>query len=388
MQPAQPHKIGPFDPVFLAGIIVVLMVLQLSSLFSSDIIAALKDRDFVNYWLSGQLVFEHKTSVLFGSLDGYMAELSAHSGPQAQPRYWSYPPHFLFFTLPLGMMSYFPAMAIFMAITLALFLFGARLLLGKLDLVALILLSPFIDFNLIAGQNGFLTGGLMLLGLGWRKSRPILAGIAFGMLTIKPQLGILLPFLLLIERRFDVIAAALVTTALMVFISIYAFGIESWQGYIANNVPEMKNVMWQWQGIFLSFMPSLFASLRALGVTPDLALAIHLAFASIIFLSSIRAFLRCKDDSLRVVLVIAATFAISPYSFVYDAGPLVCAAILLLRYLGEKRSNLVPIAISLLPLAVFPLGLISLPVAPFIVAAMIFITVQTINVGSPAASLN
>ncbi len=388
MQPKHPHKIGLFDPVFLAGIVLVLMVLPLSSLFSSDIIVALKDRDFVNYWLSGQFVLEHKTSVLFGSLDGYMVELSAHNGPQVQPRYWSYPPHFLFFTVPLGLISYFPAMAIFMIATLALFLTSARIFLGKLDTVALILLIPFIAFNLIAGQNGFLTGSLMLLGLRWRKSRPILAGIAFGMLTIKPQLGILLPFLLLIERRYSTIIAALLTTAIMVLASIYAFGLENWQGYIANNLPEMKNVMWQWQGIFLSFMPSLFASLRALGISPDLAFAIHMAFAAIIFLSSIRAFLRCNDDNLRVVLIVAATFAISPYSFVYDAGPLVCLAIILLPYLGEKRVSLIPIGVALLPLAAFPLGLISLPIAPLMIAAMILVTVQTINACSPAALSN
>ncbi len=388
MQPEQPHKIGLFDPVLLAGIVVVLTVLQLSSLFSSDIFAAMKDRDFVNYWLSGQLVFEHKTSVLFGNLDGYMVELSAHNGPQVQPRYWSYPPHFLFFTVPLGLMSYFPAMVIFMVATLALFLTSSRIFLGKLDIAALMLLSPFIVFNLMAGQNGFLTGSLMLIGLGWRKSRPILAGVAFGMLTVKPQLGILLPFLLLIERQYSVIFIALLTTAFMVLASIYAFGIESWQGYFANNLSEMKNVMWQWQGIFLSFMPSLFANLRALGISPDLAFAIHMVFAAIIFLSSAKAFLRCKDDRLRMILIIVATFAISPYSFVYDAGPLVCVAIMLMPYLGEKRTNIVPIAISLLPLAAFPLGLLSLPVAPFIIAAMVFITVQTINADSPAALSN
>lgn len=388
MQITKSNKIGPFDPEVLLGLSIVLAMFQLTPMLSADIGTALKDRDFVNYWLSGQLVFEHKTSILFGSLDNYMAQLAAHMGPQDQPRYWSYPPHFLFFTIPLGFLPYFPAMALFMATTLALFVYGARVWLGKLDANALILLSPFILFNLIAGQNGFLTGGLMMLGLGWRKSRPILAGVAFGMLTVKPQLGILLPFLLLIERRFSVIFTALLTTAIMVLASIYAFGIESWQGYLANNLPEMKNVMWQWQGIFLSFMPSLFASLRALGISPDLAFAVHMVFAAIVFLIAAKALIRCKDDHLRVILIVTATFAISPYSFVYDAGPLVCVAILLLSYVSDKRTNIVPIAVSLLPLAAFPLGLLSLPVAPLIVAAMVFITVRTIEAGSPAALSN
>jgi arabinofuranan 3-O-arabinosyltransferase len=388
MQLAQTNKIGPFDPAILLGIIVVLAVFQLSPMLSGDIGAALKDRDFVNYWLSGQLVFESQTSTLFGSLDSYMAALTAHMGPQVQPRYWSYPPHFLFFTAPLGLMNYFPAMAVFMAASCALFLYGARAWLGTLDAKILILLSPFIAFNLIAGQNGFLSGGLMMLGLGWRKTRPVLAGIALGALTIKPQLGILLPFLLLIERRYAVIFSAIATTIVLVAASILVFGMESWQGYLANNLPEMKKVMWEWQGIFLSFMPSLFAALRVLNIAPNVAIIVHGLFAVAIFTYCVRPFLRCEDDGLRAILVVAATFAISPYSFLYDAGPLSAAAILLLGFLVDSRKNLIVLLVALLPLAALPLGLIAMPIAPIVIIAMIVVTVQTINAGSRAASSN
>ena len=388
MQVAQTHKIGPLDPAILLGIIIVLAVFQLSPMLSGDIGTALKDRDFVNYWLSGQLIFEHQTSKLFGSLDSYMAALTAHMGPQVQPRYWSYPPHFLFFTAPLAVLNYFPAMAVFMAASCALFLCGARLWIGRLDAKIMILLSPFIAFNLIAGQNGFLTGGLMMLGLGWRKSRPLLAGIAFGALTIKPQLGILLPFLLLIERRYMVIFSAIVTSIVLVASSILVFGMESWQGYLVNNLPEMKKVMWEWQGIFLSFMPSLFASFRALNIAPNLAIIAHSLFAVAIFVYCLGPFLRCKDDGLRAILVVTATFVISPYSFLYDAGPLSAAAILLLGLLGHSRKNLVVIFVALLPLAAFPLGLIAMPIAPIVITAMIVVAVQTIDANSPAALSN
>jgi arabinofuranan 3-O-arabinosyltransferase len=366
----------------------VLAVFQLSPMLSGDIGTAVKDRDFVNYWLSGQLIFEHQTSTLFGNLDSYMAALTAHMGPQVQPRYWSYPPHFLFFTAPLGLLAYFPAMALFMAISLALFLYGARVWLGKLDAKTLILLSPFIAFNLIAGQNGFLTGGLMMLGLGCRKSRPVLAGIAFGALSIKPQLGILLPLLLLVERRYTVIFSAIVTTIMLVAGSILVFGMESWQGYLANNLPEMKKVMWEWQGIFLSFMPSLFASFRVLNIAPNVAIIAHGLCAFAIFAFCVRPFLRCKDDDLRAILIMTATFAISPYSFLYDAGPLSAAAILLLGFLRASRKNLIVLLVALLPLAAFPLGLIAMPIAPIVIAAMIVVTVQTINADSHAASSN
>jgi arabinofuranan 3-O-arabinosyltransferase len=227
-----------------------------------------------------------------------------------------------------------------------------------------------------------------MLGLGWRKTRPVLAGIALGALTIKPQLGILLPFLLLVERRYTAIFSVIVTTTILVAGSILVFGIESWQGYLANNLPEMKKVMWEWQGIFLSFMPSLFAALRVLNIAPNVAIIAHGLCAFAIFAFCVRPFLRCKDDDLRAILIVTATFAISPYSFLYDAGPLSAAAILLLGFLGASRNNLIVLLVALLPLAALPLGLIALPIAPIVIAAMIVATVNTINADSHAASSN
>ena len=51
----------------------------------------------------------------------------------------------------------------------------------------------------------------MLAGLLQIEDRPIRAGILIGLLTIKPQLGLLIPVILIAERSYATFAAAAVT---------------------------------------------------------------------------------------------------------------------------------------------------------------------------------
>ena len=57
------------------------------------------------------------------------------------------------------------------------------------------------DLEFTAGQNGFLTAALIGGALGLLERRPALAGICLGLLTYKPQFGLLFPFVLIADRR-------------------------------------------------------------------------------------------------------------------------------------------------------------------------------------------
>ncbi len=60
----------------------------------------------------------------------------------------------------------------------------------------------------------------------------------FGILTIKPQLGILLPVVLLLERRWLTIASAAVTTAVLVGLTGMLFGWHIWIDFWQKVVPQ------------------------------------------------------------------------------------------------------------------------------------------------------
>src|SRR5688572_9494522 len=107
-----------------------------------------------------------------------------------------------------------------------------------------------------ATPNGFLSAAAILFGLAMMKRRPALAGLAFSLLTIKPQLGFLVPVLLVCERNWRGIGWSALFSALLVALSVACFGIASWQGYLTDSLAYQRHVMVGWEGIFLRMMPT------------------------------------------------------------------------------------------------------------------------------------
>ena len=85
--------------------------------------------------------------------------------------------------------------------------------------------------DIFAGQNGFLTWALMIAGLAQLGRRPVLSGVCFGLLTIKPQLGLLLPLMLVLTGQWRSIMAAIATTAALVVATGLLFGFDICTGF-------------------------------------------------------------------------------------------------------------------------------------------------------------
>src|SRR5262249_34534705 len=97
--------------------------------------------------------------------------------------------------------------------------------------IALALATPFTAWNFLAGQNGFLTASLIGAALLLLERRPVAAGIFIGLLSYKPQFGILFPVALIASRQWRAIVTASATIILLAGISIDAFGIAAWEAF-------------------------------------------------------------------------------------------------------------------------------------------------------------
>ena len=91
---------------------------------------------------------------------------------------------------------------------------------------------PAALWNVTAGQNGFLTAALIGGTLGLLERRPALAGVCLGLLTYKPQFGLLFPFALIADRRWTTILVAAATAIALAALSWLAFGSASWQAFV------------------------------------------------------------------------------------------------------------------------------------------------------------
>ena len=65
---------------------------------------------------------------------------------------------------------------------------------------AMAITIPTVFHNIQVGQNGFLTAALIGGVLEFMERRPAMAGVCLGLLTYKPQFGVLVP-VALVERR-------------------------------------------------------------------------------------------------------------------------------------------------------------------------------------------
>jgi len=343
------------------------------------------DKDFANYWTAGKLILDGRVADLFGPHSTYFVHLTAAFGPEYPWHNWSYPPHYLLLVWPLGLLGYKTSMMLFLAVTGAFFLWAVRLFGGPGNRLMWIAVVPFIAHNFWVAQNGFLFAGCALGALALRDRRPILAGVLLGLLTIKPQLGILFPLLLLAERRWLVILSAAASTLALVLLSAAVFGWDAWLGYLGEVVPYQAFVMRELGGTFLAMLPSIYGMLRNWGFDADSALPLHLAIGIPVFLATIAAFFLARTDRDRSILLLIATFVVTPYALSYDLGMLAAALGLLAATpdAQHRRHGLVLALAMLLPVIMMPLGEAHVTIAPFLILAVWLFALR--QAGVPAA---
>lgn len=277
--------------------------------------------DFVNYWSGGHLAVTGRTGVLY-DLEAYFGTVKSLVSPDVGFVNFSYPPSVLPLLAPLGFLPYGAAFAVWTIGGLAALAWTVTVGTGRRDArtIALLLLSPIAVFCLAFGQASTLFATMLVGGLTIRSRRPILAGVLFGLATIKPQLGAILPFYLLWVRDWRAIGAAALTAALLIGLSLMFWGTAPWREYIAVTMPYQADVVanpGRYGSIAqLEFSP--FVTLRMLGLSTTVAGGIHALLAVVGGLAALAAARRARSTSFTVAALAFATVMIQPYSLAYD----------------------------------------------------------------------
>jgi hypothetical protein len=301
--------------------------------------------DFTNLWGASRLALQGHVADLF-DVDAYRQELRALFTPFMPDQEWSYPPSLLLFGLPLAMLPVLPAYLLWTACTLLLLFLSLKTLDLPLGIRLLILLSPAACIDLMFGQNGALTAALLLSGLALLPRRPIMAGILLGLLTVKPQLGLLVPFCLLAGGHYRAIGSAAITAILLVLVTGVAFGWDVWPLFLEKTRPLMSSIMeapypqgYQKHGAtFFLLFRSLGLGLPASYALQGLFTAAGIAAAFWLWRPE-----RRIDPATRVCLTGVLTLVAMPYGYVYDAVPLNIAAAFFFR---KRREPALLLAIA------------------------------------------
>jgi hypothetical protein len=334
--------------------------------------------DIVDFWLGGRLALDGDVLRLFDP-ERYLDYLKGFAGDGVTARSWAYPPHYLLLVWPLGLLGYFHAFLAFMAATSLLYLGGARIFPLRLAPAAPALqvlpgIAGFMLMVVASTQNGFLTAAMALFALASMHERPALAGFALACLTMKPQLGLLFPVLLLLDRNWRALAWACAFTALLAVASLIAFGAEPWRLFFSSLLPHELAAMHTWGDLQWQSMPSAFGSARALGAGIHLSIGVQAA-ASIAGIALLLRFLRRHPQPLaRAFALLCCTFIVVPYAFDYDMGALAvtAAALALTRSTGPRWAMVVCGMLAVLPAFVAQLGRIHLPITPLLLLLGLF----------------
>jgi len=321
-------------------------------------------RDFLNTWMGGRAAFSGGPAAWF-DLATYNAELQRIVGDrQIVNHFWSYPPHLLLFIWPFGLLPYLPAYVLWCAAGLALYLLAAWCGgLSRRDL-PLVALAPGVFVNVFFGQNGFVTAALLIGGLTNIDRRPIRSGLLFGVLTVKPQFGLLLPVLLAMTGRWRVIAAATVTAVTLAGLTSLWFGADVWLEYVRKVMPQQHWLLTDGSGTLLLMVSSAFVNARVVGLSLEAAWLVQAVSSCCALAMVIWTFRHKRDPDLSFALFVTATFLFSPWMLNYDMA-LFGWIVVLLRERTDNTAvdHLLALAVWVLPLAMLVFGVARIPIA-------------------------
>jgi alpha-1,2-mannosyltransferase len=333
-------------------------------------------RDFVNQWSAGRLLLTGRMADIFqpASFQAAQAELFGRALPQY---IWSYPPPAFFLAAPVGLLPYGWGLALWSLTTAALFCLAATGPRWRPLPVLLLLAAPASLVNIFFGQNGFLTAALLVGGFRLVERRPALAGVAFGLLIFKPQLGLLIPVALLAWRRWPPIVTATLTMLTVLLASLVLFGFEPWRAYLEVALPIQTYSMREGTGAFLNLMPSVFAGARVAGLGASAGLAIQAAVTALVAVAVYRRYRAAPGDPASLALLLVAAVLATPQALNYDLTVVAVAVLYMLPAGGvalEGRGLRIGLPLAwVLPLIVPAFNANGVPASPLILLALLWV---------------
>ncbi|HKS18700.1 MAG TPA: glycosyltransferase family 87 protein [Bradyrhizobium sp.] len=286
--------------------------------------------DFVNVWAAGKLALEGHPALAYDWDIQKQVELALLG--QDFPGYfaWHYPPPFLFVASVLATLPYSAAFIGWMVASLIPYLAVIRAIVGHPFGWMLAIAFPMVFNNTLVGQNGFLTAALIGGTLYLMPMRPVLAGICLGLLSYKPQYGLLFPLVVIAAAQWRVFISAGVTAVVLACVSWLAFGSESWQAFFhwmptfsQAFLTEGKATWWKLQ--------SIFSLVRYFGGSEPLAWAcqwvLTVAVATVLALM----WRSPVPYTLKAASLAVGTLLTTPYLFMYDMMVLAIPVAFLVR---------------------------------------------------------
>jgi hypothetical protein len=293
-----------------------------------SIAGPLKGADFVHFYTLGRMTLTGQTDQLYDAAAQYRLQTNLVPDSKGDRFLPVYPPQTALLFAPFSLWSYGTSVLLWAFTTIAVYAWvvsstwkASRGAIpdGAFVLAAAAAFPPF--WNLVLyGQTTIVP--LVALYLGWRaleRRHAYLAGLAFGMLAIKPQFGLVLAVVVLACGEWAMLAGAVTSVVLQAGVVTFVMGSGVlWDfGAAVRHLPQITGML----------EPKAYAMHSIRAVTELLpAWAAMPAWAIISAAVCVRAVRTWRADAplpIRLGVVVLASVLVNPHLTVYDATVLV-----------------------------------------------------------------
>ena len=258
-----------------------------------------------------------------------------------------HPPIVALLFAPISFLPYPVALVTFFIASIACWLLACRMLERELgdesptrETWLLVRFAP-IAYSLAYGQmTALLAVPLAFFVVSLRRKRDGLAGLALGLLAIKPQMVVGLLVYLALQRRLRAILATIASGAVVTGASFVVFP-EAARTYtrVSSQMLGWSRIAsarpWAQIGFFRLGTNTFDGASQLLGTIAGVALTMA-GFAWLVAIASKRHEVASRDWDLGLAAVLPISICLSPYLFHYDAGLFAIAFVLVQHRLARK----------------------------------------------------
>jgi hypothetical protein len=273
--------------------------------------------DFSNVYAAGELTWQRRAAEAYQPALQHAAEKTVFAGREVPFYGWHYPPFFFAVAVLVAAVPYAWGLSIWLVTSLASYLAVLRAILPRPETLLIAAAFPAVFVNIGHGQNGFLTTALLGGALHLLDRRPWLAGVLIGLLTYKPQFGVLIPIALLASGRWRTIGAAMITIVGLLALSFVTLGGGVWHAF-ADSMTFTQTMVLEQGGTGWEKIQSIFSAVRMWGGSVQLAYAVQIALA--VTLAASLAWLWRSEAAfeLKAAALAVGSLLATPYVLDYD----------------------------------------------------------------------
>ncbi|MDE2319025.1 MAG: DUF2029 domain-containing protein [Rhodospirillales bacterium] len=237
------------------------------------------------------------------------------------------------------------------------------------------------------GETAFFTTALLLAGFACLPKRPALAGLWFGLLTLKPQLGVLVPFFLLARGEWRAIFFTCATALLLNGLSCAILPANLWALWWHTLPAYQSSYFNAAKALNLNIIITPAANLVVLGAGEKVAWVAQAICGIAMVLLTIWA-ARRAPYRMAVAITLIATFLAQPHAYAYDSIAAIAALALAAEVQPGPRALALGIATYLAPWLLLSPASHWFLYAPVLAACLATITALALSAQKSAESGN